>query len=261
MDAIWRQPDRVSLETEAGLQPMQLVREMWQSGPVRLGFEPAEAGVRIWLEAPGAAPKRLHLGWHSPVQAGWRFLGDAWERGYGDLEWRGIVPERVMPWYVLAWDGQQAAGLGVRTDPAAFAYWQVDGGGFHLTLDVRCGDAGVRPGERRIELATVIAGAANERPFRFAVDFCHRLCPAPRLPAAPVYGANDWYYAYGENSAAQILEDTRTLAELTAGLPDRPFSVIDAGWSNRPGETSCDTGVRTHGNERFPDMAGLAQQI
>lgn len=261
MNAYSRQPDQVLLETESGYRRMQLMDEVWQSGSVRLGLEPAEPTVRIWLEAPGAAVKCLHLSWHSPIPAGWRFLGDAWERGYGDLEWRGIVPDRVMPWYLLAWDGHQSIGLGVRVNPAAFAYWQADSGGFHLTLDVRCGDAGVRPGERRMELATVIACTAEETPFTFARDFCHRLSPAPRLSLTPVYGINDWYYAYGENTAAQILEDTCTLADLTAGLSNRPFSVVDAGWSNRPGETNCDTGIRTHGNDRFPDMPGLAQQI
>ena len=27
-----------------------------------------------------------------------KVFGDAWERAYGDLEWRGIVPDRMMPW-------------------------------------------------------------------------------------------------------------------------------------------------------------------
>lgn len=260
-EAVRRQPDRVLVETEAGHAPMRLAGAVWQAGAVQLGVEQAQGAVRLWLEGPGAAVRRLHLSWHAPVQPGWRFLGDAWERGYGDLEWRGIVPERVLPWYLVAWDGEQSAGLGVQTNPAAFAWWQVDGGGFHLTLDVRCGDAGVQPGARRIELATLVADSAHAAPFAFAVEFCRKLCPAPRLPAAPVYGSNDWYYAYGENTAAQILEDTRVLVELAGGSENRPFSVIDAGWSNRPGESNCDTPIRDHGNERFPDMAGLAQQI
>lgn len=261
LDAFSRQPNRVLLETEDGHQPMQLTGNVWQTGAAQLSLEPAGPMVRIWLEAPRSAVKRLHLSWHVPIQAGWRFLGDAWERGYGDLEWRGMVPHRVMPWYLLAWDGRQSIGLGVQTNPAAFAYFQVDGGGFHLTLDARCGGEGVQPGERRVELATLIAAAANETPFKFALDFCRQLSPAPRMPSVPVYGANDFYYAYGQNTAAQILEDTRAVVDLTADVANRPFSVIDSGWSNLPGESDVDTGIRTGGNERFPDMPGLAQQI
>ena len=47
----------------------------------------------------------LRLRWHftpeekraEPV----RIYGDAWERAGGNLEWRGIVPERCMPWFAL----------------------------------------------------------------------------------------------------------------------------------------------------------------
>ena len=27
-----------------------------------------------------------------------KVFGDVWERAYCDLEWRGIVPDRMMPW-------------------------------------------------------------------------------------------------------------------------------------------------------------------
>ena len=37
-----------------------------------------------------------------------KILGDHWERGYGDLAWRGIEPERIMPWYMLVSDGSDA---------------------------------------------------------------------------------------------------------------------------------------------------------
>ena len=87
---------------------MHLAGDVWQGGPVRLGLALETSTVRIWLEAPGAAVRRLRLSWDVPVQGEWRLLGDAWERGYGDLEWRGLVPDRVLPWYFLAANGRQA---------------------------------------------------------------------------------------------------------------------------------------------------------
>ena len=53
------------------------------------------------------------------------------------------------------------------------------------------------------------------------------MCDNPRLPAAPVYGSNDWYYAYGKNSAEQTLRDADLLAETSSGHAVRPFAVID----------------------------------
>ena len=46
----------------------------------------------------------------------------------------------------------------------------------------------------------------------------------------PVYGFNNWYYAYGDSSYEQILADTKLLQEVTKDVPVRPFMVIDDGW-------------------------------
>ena len=61
-----------------------------------------------------------------------RILGDHWERGYGDLVWRGIEPGRMMPWYILVSNGSDACpdtagrrteGFGVRVRPGAICAW------------------------------------------------------------------------------------------------------------------------------------------
>ncbi len=257
-------PSSVYLDDGVSLRPMRAVASSaWELDGARLELEMETGGPRIWLEAPQASVSRLVLRWRAAPPPGWRFLGDAWERGYGDLEWRAVVPERVMPWYVLACGPESSAAWGVMTAPAALAYWQVDGGGIRLTLDTRCGGEPVRPGARRLELARVrIASAGPETPLaQFARDFCRLLNPAARLPAQPVYGCNDWYYRYGHSSAASILADARLTADLSPDTANRPFTVIDAGWSNPEGVESCDTGIRERGNERFPDLPGLAEQI
>jgi alpha-galactosidase len=253
LSRLHRAPDDLSVDLGAGFRPLA-------GSGVTLDHETGPRGLRLVLAAPAAEPCAVRLRWHLEVPEGTRCLGDAWERGYGDLEWRGLVPERPMPWYVLLHGpGTQAGalhGIGVATGGAAFAFWQVDEAGLTLVLDVRSGGAGVRLGARRLDLATVIvrAGTAGEDEFAAAHAFCRLLCPAPRLPDHPVYGINDWYFAYGKNTAAELLREAATLAELSAGLATRPYAVIDAGWS---GGHNCAGGpwpqVATYG-----DMAALA---
>ena len=47
---------------------------------------------------------RIHLRWRRPCPPGALILGDAWERTYGDQQWTGLRPERVLPWMVLVHD-------------------------------------------------------------------------------------------------------------------------------------------------------------
>ena len=65
---------------------------------------------------------RLVLRWSLTLGQGCRILGGAWERGYGDLEWRGFVPERVMPRYFLADSGDEVFAFGVMTQPKAMCF-------------------------------------------------------------------------------------------------------------------------------------------
>lgn len=195
-----------------------------------------------------------------------RIYGDAWERGGGDLEWRGIVPERCMPWFTLVSNGTDAGGqregritegFGVQVRPAAMCFWQYDEAGVTLWLDVRCGGDGVVLGGRLLNAATVLLRTyENCTAFEAGSRFCREMCPDPVMPRQPVYGANNWYYAYGNSSHAEIVQDAQKLAQLCAGNANRPYMVIDDGWTIHPKNGPWD-----RGNERFPDMGALAQAI
>jgi alpha-galactosidase len=211
--------------------------------------EPSAGGLPIHISAPGVAPRRIHLRWNTTVSGDPLLLGDAWERSYGELAWRSIVPERVMPWYFLAYTGGAVHGYGVQTQAAALCFWQLDGDGVSLWLDVSNGGSGVQLGDRDLLAATVVTrqGSTGEKPMEAAIAFCRALCQHPRLAGSPLYGSNDWYYAYGKNSADQTLRDAALIAELSQDNQVRPFTVIDMGWKD--------------GSATFPDMAGLARQI
>jgi alpha-galactosidase len=262
---VLRPPDAVSLQTAAGYTALQRAGNRWQTAGVEVTAEPRRAGdsweVPVAVSAPGAELEHIHLRWHGAMSQRWRVLGDHWERSYGDLEWRGSVPDRTMPWYFLITDGSAAHGYGVKTGASALCFWQADPAGVSLWLDVRNGGAGVRLGERRLEAAVVVATRAEtgRTPFQTARALCRAMCERPRLAAAPIYGGNNWYYTYGENfSAADVLRDADTLSDAApAGEPNRPFMVIDMGWSpNAEG-----AGPNNRGNQRFPDMPGLAAKM
>ena len=259
---ILREPDSVTAFTDD--QTLQLVRQgrRWSSGAVAVELMPRGTGAAresaVALEAPGVTLQRVRLRWLAPIPEGTRILGDHWERSYGDLEWRGLVPERVLPWYFLAAGPRTTHAYGVRTGAAAFCFWQADASGISLWLDVRNGGAGVILGSRRLEAALIRSrrGRTGETPFQAARAFCRDLCAAPRLPAAPVYGGNNWYYAYGRSSREEILRDSDLMAELATSLPNRPYMVIDDGW--QPNRTA---GPWDRGNDRFPEMPRLAEEM
>ncbi|MFC8596795.1 hypothetical protein [Isoptericola sp. NPDC057191] len=215
-----------------------------------------------------AALSRVALRWDRPLPEGSLVLGDAWERAYGDLRWEPPRPERVLPWYWLATtpDGG-VRGAGVRVRPAAFCSWTVDLTGTTLWLDVRSGSEPVRLAGRRLDLATVVAvesedagqDGADGSPFVALQGLCAALCSDPLLPSVPVFGSNNWYYAYGVGfDASAILRDADVVRSAMAAPDGSPFCVIDAGWSE--GGTAPG-GPWDHGWRTFSDMASVADSI
>lgn len=225
----------------------------------------ANGSWQVVIDAPTAAITYLALRWDTPLPEGSRILGDGWERGYGDLEWRGVVAERTLPWYALAYDPKNAEtrGFGVATGAASFASWRIDETGATLVLDVRCGGKGVLLGSRRLTAAIVreLASTPSESPYSFARRFCRALCSSPRLPERPLYGGNDWYSRYGNITAETVRQDCALIRELSPSLDNAPVCVIDAGWYSQGEGNTCDAGVFDRGNAGFPDLPGLAEEM
>jgi alpha-galactosidase len=254
---ILRTPDSVTAFVDRRTLPLRHEGSRWTASGIAIYAEPQQGNIPLRIEA--ATLSRVRLRWRAKIPESWRILSDAWERSYGDLEWRCLSGDRVLPWYFLAFDGQATNAYGVRTGAAAFAFWQVDPDGISLWLDVRNGGSAVQLGGRLLDAVTITSyrGAGGESSFAAAQQFCRELCNSPHVPAEPVYGGNNWYYAYGKNcSAADILRDTALITELAPAGTNRPFMVIDDGWT--PVNT---TGPWDRGNERFPDMPGLAASI
>src|SRR5690242_13644652 len=112
-----RPPDRILAQTSAGdIVLANGPAERWTGDRGVTVTTSARAGaLRVTLASPGAAITRLHLRWRGNLTGTPWILGDAWERAYGDLEWRGWAPDRIMPWYfALELPGATHA-YGVRT--------------------------------------------------------------------------------------------------------------------------------------------------
>lgn len=266
---ILRPPDSVMAQAESGWVGLRPAGDSWQAGDIAVETRRVADRLQVTIAAKQARLQRIRLRWLVQLQPDLRLLGDHWERGYGDLEWRGLVPERVMPWYFLAYEAAEpegpAHGYGVRTGSAALCFWTVDASGVCLWLDVRNGGAGVELNGRSLVAAEVVArqGQAGETPFSAARALCRLLCDQPRLPAVPVYGSNNWYYAYGHGSHSSILNDARLLVSLTPLEAHRPYMVIDAGWQPEAGGPlgPISGGPYEGHNPLFPDMPGLAAAI
>ena len=262
-----RAPDQVMAFGEGRAGAIRLTRsgDNWQGNDVEVGAKlqvgAGGAKVQLSVTAPRTRLTRIRFRWHGSFPAACRYLGDHWERSYGDLEWRGLAGERLMPWYFLAHDTGATHAYGVKTGAAAICYWQADAGGIALWLDVSNGGGGVELGERSLEAATIVfrRGKAGESPLAAAREFCRMMCEKPRLAAKPIYGSNNWYYAYGRNtSAAASLKDAALMSELMpVNSENRPFVVIDMGW----GSARDGAGPVAQTNRGYPDMPGLAGQM
>ena len=223
--------------------------------------------LQVYLTAKTTPVRKIRLRWHAEKRIRGQVLGDAWERAYADLGWQHITPYQTQPWYCLVNQGEETVGYGVRVRPSAICSWQVDPEGITLWLDVRCGGEGVELDGRCLHAADVICREyTGMRAFEAACRFCREMCSDPLLPSQPVYGSNNWYYAYGHSSRKDVLEDAAYLAKLTEGVENRPFFVIDDCWQrDRYHADGTYEEVYNGGpwipNPRFGDMKSLAEEI
>ena len=162
-----------------------------------------------------------------------KVLNDAWERSYGDLEWQTLGEKTIYsPWYFLAEKDGKVQGFGVETGPGAMCCWEVSAKGVTLVLDVRAGGGPVRLNGRTLKACRIVRAEskAGESPWQFGRRFCRMMCPKPKLPKAPVYGYNDWYCAYGKNTATNFLADAEYIVSCAKGCANQPYVVMDDGW-------------------------------
>lgn len=191
--------------------------------------------------------------------SGAKMLSGAWERGYGDMGWHPVDKSRNLPWFFCARDGDKLVCFGVETQPNALCHWNVSDDEVILTMDIRTGTEPLQLGGRTLELCRVIDAEYTDDIFESVHKFLKLLCPRPRLPKRPIYGGNDWYCNYGDNSFDKILKHTENIVSCAPSGQYKPYMVIDEGWemyTGRPANSGpwiC--------NDKFGDMKKMAEAI
>lgn len=249
-------PDEVNLLSGNEYLPMHTTDgTAWIYKDVVVKTKKLKDAVAVHIQSPSTALTEVQLSWRFASQKQARVLGDAWERTYADIAFKPVGVSGKMPWYAIVHDQSNTTCFGVKTGCNSFCYWHIAEGKLHLNLDTRNGGAGVLLGDRTLHAVDIVTAKkqGNENVFATVRRFCKQMCDKPLTVAKPVYGINDWYFAYGNNSADLILEHTALLAPLATNTSNRPFSVIDDGWS-----LSTDY---TRTNDKFPDMPGLVGEI
>jgi len=260
--------DTIEIITEKGSMKFSAASAQWND--ISVSQQSGEHGVKVLLTANETPVKYINLRWNFTDDEKRneivRVFGDEWERGYGELEWRCIMPDRNMPWVCAVSNGTDSnydvAGrftecFGVMVRPNSFCMWNYDTHGVTLRIDVRNGGSGVILGGRELDVCEIIfAEYRDMSAFAALKDYYKRLCTDPIFPKHPVYGFNNWYYAYGHSSQEEILSDTDFLMARCGKQENPPYMVIDDGW-----EPNYLDGPFHISNERFPDMKALADSI
>ena len=235
---------------------IKIITESGEVSDAKVSFEERKDRLSVFLEANLDKVKFIAMRWKNFQDSPVKVLGDNWERLQSNAGFYPLSCDRFLPWYFIITDGENTDACGVMVRPNSFVSFECDCDGVSGWFDVRCGGNGVDLSGRKFHVADIVSRQyKGVDSFSALKSFCKVLCPDPILPKEPVYGGNNWYYAYGKSSYEEILDDAALQAELAGDNENRPFMVMDDGWQIN----SC-AGPWLP-NEKFGDMKKLADEI
>jgi len=103
------------------------------------------------------------------------FLGEALERGYGNLDWKKAGDTGWMIECVLTCDGGKTLAAGVMTLPNALRFWRMENELLCIDADLRAGSRPLKLGGKELETCTVLHRGMTAAPLRRS-GICHRMC-------------------------------------------------------------------------------------
>ena len=222
-----------------------------------LEYHLTDSTLELFITAKNDKPKFVEMSWNVPENKDMLVMGDTWERSYGELEFKKLSEnDRPMGWYFIATDKTKSFCFGVKTQPNAFVSFRYTTQGIKALVDCRNGGNGVHLDGRKLSLATfVLAEYDSGDVLECLKDYCKKLCDNPIFPTERIYGGNNWYYAYGKSNYKQIISDAKLIVELSKGIDNKPFEVIDDCWQPKK---CCGPWIP---NRKFKDMKKLAEEI
>ena len=254
------QVERVQLLLENALVDMGWENGAWRYDDVILTV--GESGA-VAIRADWTPVCKVRLTFEQKKIDNVLVLGDTWERAYADMEWLAPDGNRKMPWYFFAWDGQKNHCFGIKTVPNSLCYWLFDGLEASLTIDLRSGTDPVLLSGRELAACTIVTAVLEGDLHESCAAFCRMMCDNPRIVDRPIFGGNDWYCNYGDNSYEKIKVHAQRVVECARDCPYLPFMVIDDGWQlchNARG-SGYNGGPWGYANSNFGDMKAMAEEI
>ncbi len=265
MLSILRKPDAVYGATDAS----DFRFEEHLTNDVKYDYIVEGNSAKVVVYPSGSPVKYLKLRFRGDLTDVDKVFGDQWERvGHGlpstYVEWKTIMPFRPLPWFCYLIRGGRMDCYGVKTGADAFVFFQVDHDGITLFINLCSGNVGVDLQAPLIACEVIQReGAAGEDPYKVAQTFAGQLCEKPVLPKTPIFGVNNWYWAYGNISHDIVMQETEQLTRLTAGCKHSPYMIIDDGWQVSHEDTDCKIGPIGPWvpNSRFPDLKHTSAEI
>ena len=261
--SILRAPDNHFGATEAS--PFRFEEAKTKCSDVKFEYVVGESSAKVVIYPSGSPVKFLKLRFRGDLSFVEKVYGDTWERaGTGCfLDWRSVMNARMLPWFCYLKGEDKTMCYGVKTGADCFASWLVDMHGVTLFLNLTNGNDGTDLKEPIVACEIVqLEGEKGEDVYKVAKRFSYLLCDSPVLPKEPIFGVNNWYWAYGNISFDSVMQETDYLMQMCQGAKHRPYMIIDDGWQlNRTHTENAYIGGPWLPNKLFGDMAKTADAI
>lgn len=262
--SILRQPDRVTGATDATAYRFE--EDLNSLCPVQYDFTLEDHCAKITVYPSGSPVRFLKLRFRGDLSFVDAVCADEWARCTGTdnpIQWCSMMAHRKLPWYCYLRAGNRLGCYGVKTGPNCFAFWQADTHGLTLFLNLMAGSCGADLKEPIVACRIVeLFSQPDETPYQAAAAFAKCMCDDPVIPKEPVFGVNNWYWAYGNITRDIVMDETDYLMEMTRDTQHRPYMVIDDGWQiNRTLTSPAYIGGPWYGGDHFGDMESTAAMI
>ena len=263
--SVLREPDNAFGATEAS--PFRFEEAATAVCDVKHEYRVELGSAKVIVYPSGSPVKYLKLRFRGDMPTIEKVYGDQWERNCDAdgnlLEWRSVMPHRALPWFCYVKADGKIACYGVKTGANAFVFWQVDTRGVTLFINLCSGNDGTDLREPTVACEIVeLIGEEGEDAYSVAKRFAKKMCDSPRLPKEPIFGVNNWYWAYGRISRDTIRTETDYLLRMCEGTKHRPYMIIDDGWQlNRTYGKGAYIGGPWVANGRFGSMQSTAEDI
>ena len=116
-----RQPDEIRLMTGSAQTEQETAPDAaaFRAGDVTVELAEADGSLAVFVQAQNTPVRELVLTWKAMFGGTGEVLGDTWERGYGDLEWKKEADHIGMPWYFFRHEAGKCLAFGVKVRPSA----------------------------------------------------------------------------------------------------------------------------------------------